>query len=344
VNTPSIPGPRHEHRAGRKQGDGLADTSDPATRPCLSFVVPCYNEEENIASTIQEIAFETARLKRIFEIILVDDGSHDRTVDIARAMMTDHPVRILRLSRNFGKEQAISAGMESALGEAVVLLDADLQEPISLLETLLEHWENGYEMIYAVRADRKNEPWLKRGAVRLFYGLLNYAAATDIPRNARDFRLMDRKVVDALNALPERNRFMKGLYSWVGFRTKEIAIELQPRRKGKSKFGTKGLAGLALTGLTAFSDWPLRIWGGIGFILAVLSIICGAWIVLETLIWGEKTPGWSSLAAAIFFLGGVQLISIGVLGEYIGRVFTEVKARPGHIVAERIDFRDERET
>jgi polyisoprenyl-phosphate glycosyltransferase len=182
---------------------------------------------------------------------------------------------------------------------------------------------------------------LKRGAVRAFYGLLNCATSTRIPPNARDFRLMDRKVVDALVALPERNRFMKGLYNWVGFRTMEISIELRPRQCGKSKFGAKRLTSLALTGLTAFSDWPLRVWSGIGLVLAALSILYGIWIVLDTLIWGVITPGWASLACAIVFLGGVQLISVGVLGEYVGRIYTEVKARPGHIVSETIDFRDE---
>ena len=321
----------------------LVELSRRKLRPTLSFVVPCYNEEENIATTILEVSKEANRLKLSFEIILVDDGSSDRTIDIGRAMMRDHPIRVVRLSRNFGKEQAISAGLSAVAGDATVILDADLQEPISYLETLVEHWKNGYEMVYAVRADRSDEPWFKRGAVRTFYGLLNCATSTRIPPNARDFRLMDRKVVDALVALPERNRFMKGLYSWVGFRTMEIAIDLRPRQGGTSKFGAKRLTGLALTGLTAFSDWPLRVWSGIGFVLAALSILYGIWIVLDTLIWGVKTPGWASLAGAIVFLGGVQLISIGVLGEYIARIFTEVKARPGHIVAETIDFRDENE-
>tara|TARA_R110002110_G_scaffold135312_2_gene319289 strand:+ start:3569 stop:4597 length:1029 start_codon:yes stop_codon:yes gene_type:complete len=325
------------------RGGRIVELSPRKFRPTLSFVVPCYNEEENIATTIREISKEANRLKLSFEIILVDDGSRDRTIDICRALMRDHPIRVVRLSRNFGKEQAISAGLSAAAGDATVILDADLQEPISYLETLVVQWKNGYEMVYAVRADRKDEPWFKRGAVRAFYGLLNCATSTRIPPNARDFRLMDRKVVDALVALPERNRFMKGLYSWVGFRTMEIAIELRPRQCGKSKFGAKRLTSLALTGLTAFSDWPLRVWSGIGFVLAALSILYGIWIVLDTLIWGVKTPGWASLAGAIVFLGGVQLISIGVLGEYVGRIFTEVKARPGHIVAETIDFRDENE-
>ncbi len=330
----------HENQASTRDGQ-VIELSHPKVRPSLSFVVPCYNEEENIASTILEISNEASRLNHSFEIILVDDGSRDRTIDICRTLMNDYPVRVARLSRNFGKEQAISAGLTLAAGDATVILDADLQEPISYLETLIEHWKNGYEMVYAVRADRNDELWFKRSAVRAFYGLLNYATSTRIPPNARDFRLMDRKVVDALVALPERNRFMKGLYSWVGFRTMEIEIELRPRQYGKSKFGAKRLTSLAFTGLTAFSDWPLRVWSWIGLALAALSILCGIWIVMDTLIWGVITPGWASLACAIVFLGGIQLISVGVLGEYVGRIYTEVKARPGYIVAETIDYRNE---
>jgi len=313
---------------------------EPDAAPCLSFIVPCFNEEMSVGATITQVSAEAVRLGRSFEIVVVDDGSRDRTVSIAQAMMDRYPVRILQLSRNFGKEQAISAGLEAARGEATVILDADLQEPISYLETLLEHWEGGYDMVYAVRAHRNDEPRSKRIAARAFYALLDRLTSVRIPPDARDFRLMDRKVVDALIALPERNRFMKGLYSWVGFRTKEIAIELNPRAGGVSKFGTRQLVNLALTGLTSFSDLPLRVWSGIGFVMAAFSIFYGAWIAVDTLIWGIDVPGWATLATAIFFLGGVQLISVGVLGEYVGRIFDEVKGRPGHIVANVLDYRD----
>lgn len=329
----------------RALNPALATVAVPQERPCLSFVVPCHDEEGNIAATISDIAAEAMRLDRSFEIVVVDDGSRDRTVEVARALLDRHPIRIIRLSRNFGKEQAMTAGLRAARGDAVVILDADLQEPIDNLATLLRHWEDGFEMVYAVRADRDDEPLLKRIATRGFYWLLDRSTSVPIPPNARDFRLMDRKVVDALVALPERKRFMKGLYSWVGFRTKEIAIDLKPRTSGKSKFGIKGLAGLALTGLTSFSDWPLRVWSGLGIALALLSIAYGLWIALASLIMGNDVPGWTTLSVAIFFLGGIQLVSIGVLGEYVGRIFEEVKGRPGHIVAEVIDYRDrERET
>ena len=314
--------------------------SSAQARPCISFVVPCHDEEGTIEETITTVAAEARRLGRSFEIIVVDDGSRDRTVERARALMDAHPVLILRLSRNFGKEQAITAGLKAARGDATVILDADLQEPISYLGTLLSHWEEGYEMVYAVRGHRDDEPRLKRSAARMFYWFLDRSTSVPIPPNARDFRLMDRKVVDALVALPERGRFMKGLYGWVGFRSKEIVIELEPRRSGTSKFGARRLAALALTGFTSFSDWPLRVWSGIGLCVAGLSILFGAWIVFKTLLWGADTPGWATLSVGIFFLGGIQLISIGVLGEYVGRIFEEVKGRPGHIVAEVIDYRD----
>lgn len=300
----------------------------------LSVVIPAFNEEACIGETIRRVSAEATRLCLSHEILVVDDGSADATVPNARAAAAAGPLRVIRLSRNFGKEQAIMAGLHRARGAVVAVIDADLQEPLSALETMLGHHRDGYEMVYAVRACRCDEPRVKRHATRVFYWLMGLGTAAAIPPDARDFRLMDRKVVDALCALPERNRFMKGLYGWVGFRTMAVPIEMRPRQGGASKFGLRRLAALALTGITAFTDWPLRVWTGVGFGLAALSIVYGGWIAAKTAIWGVSVPGWSTLAVAIFFLGGVQLISIGVLGEYLARVFTEVKARPGFIVAE----------
>ncbi len=192
-------------------------------------------------------------------------------------------------------------------------------------------------MIYGVRADRRDESWRKRIFTKLFYAVLNIGSEAEIPADARDFRLMDRKVVDALCALPERNRFMKGLYGWVGFRTLAIPVEIEKRGAGTSKFNTRGLFRLGFTGITGFTNWPLRIWTAIGMGLASLSILYGGWILAKTLIWGRDLPGFATLAVAVFFLGGVQLISIGVLGEYLARVFNEVKGRPGYLIAEEID-------
>ena len=306
----------------------------PQDVPDLSFVIPAYNEAGNISTTVERVDAQARKLVRDFEIIVVDDGSADGTFEEARMLAEDYPIRVLRLSRNFGKEQAIMAGLEASAGAAVVILDADLQEPLYHLETMLAHHAEGFEMVYAVRAQRRDETWRKRVFTRAFYAALNRGSETVIPANARDFRLMDRRVVDALCALPERNRFMKGLYGWIGFRTKAISIDLDPRAAGVSKFGYRGLFRLGLTGLTSFTAWPLRIWTIIGMTIAACAILYGLWIAIRTLIFGIEVPGWSTLAVAVMLLGGVQLISIGVLGEYLARVFTEVKGRPGFIVAE----------
>lgn len=306
----------------------------PKPIPDLSFVIPAFNEAGNIAKTVAQVDAHARRLVSNFEIIIVDDGSLDGTFEESRALCAKYPLRVLRLSRNFGKEHAIMAGLASTVGAAVVILDADLQEPLFHLETMLKHRAEGYEMVYAVRAQRRDETWRKRAFTRAFYALLNIGSDTAIPANARDFRLMDRRVVDALCALPERNRFMKGLYGWVGFRTKAVAIELAPRATGASKFGFAGLFKLGLTGLTSFTAWPLRVWTGIGMTIATCSILYALWIAIRTLVFGIDVPGWSTLVVAVMLLGGVQLISIGVLGEYLSRVFTEVKGRPGFIIAE----------
>lgn len=306
----------------------------PGAMPDLSFVIPAMNEEENIARTIALVAAEAQRLVGRFEIVVVDDGSTDATFQAARAEAERYPLRILRLSRNFGKEQAIMAGLEKTTGAAVVILDADLQEPLCHLETMLTHRAEGFDMVYATRAHRNDETWRKRAFTRLFYAMLNLGSDIEVPADARDFRLMDRRVVDALCALPERNRFMKGLYGWVGFRTKAIAIDLSPRHAGASKFGFRKLFRLGLTGVTSFTAWPLRVWTSIGMVVAICSILYGLWIAARTLLFGIDVPGWSTLVVAVSLLGGVQLISIGVLGEYLARVFTEVKGRPNFIIAE----------
>ncbi|MCG7522004.1 glycosyltransferase family 2 protein [Ruegeria sp. Ofav3-42] len=313
--------------------------SVPATvsRPELSFVIPAFNEEDNIRKTLLEVAAEAKRLNKTFEIVVVDDGSTDKTYEQVARMTGELPLFAIRLSRNFGKEQAMSAGLARTRGNAVVILDADLQEPISTLQQLIERFEEGYDVVYAVRAHRNDESPLKRVLATGFYRLLSMGSECPIPPDARDYRIMDRKVVDALLSLPERNKFMKGLFSWVGFKTGAVPIELRTRHAGTSKFGARKLFGLALTGLTSFSDWPLRIWTVIGFAFASLSMLMSFWIVLKTMIWGVDVPGFATTTTAIFFLGGLQLMSIGVIGEYLSRVYSEVKQRPGFIIAEEQD-------
>ncbi len=302
--------------------------------PQLSFVIPAFNEEGSIKDTIVQVAAEATRLKKSFEIIIIDDGSKDTTFEKAKAMGAKLPVRVLRLSRNFGKERALMAGLEASKGKAVVILDADLQEPISYLEDMLKHYDQGYEMVYAVRENRDDETFLKRAFTKRFYQMLSFGTDVDIPPDSRDFRIMDRCVVDSICNLPEQNLFMKGIYSWVGFKSMALPIQMKERTTGTSKFGFASLFKLAMTGLTSFTSWPLRIWTVVGMALALLSIFYGSWILLKTLIWGVDVPGFATITVAVFFLGGIQLMSVGIIGEYLARVFIEVKGRPRFIVAE----------
>ena len=238
----------------------------------------------------------------------------------------------MRLSRNFGKEAALTAGIDRAAGEVVVLMDADLQHPATLVPQMLEAWFEGADMVCAARASRANESLLKRLGTALFYTLINRDPAVKIPLDACDFRLMDRCVVDALKSLPERNRFMKGLYAWVGFHNVVIPYTPHERLTGTSSFSLRRLARLAFTGVTAFTNAPLRLWSALGVAIAALALGYGVWIVIEYFIYGVDVPGWATLVAGTMFLSGVQLLSIGILGEYVGRIFDEVKQRPIYVV------------
>lgn len=313
-----------------------AHTPEPSG-PEISCVIPAYNESGNISLAIEAVAGELNRLGRSYEILVVDDGSTDGCGAEAASMIDEFPLRVIRLSRNFGKESAMTAGLERARGRAVIMIDADMQEPVSYLGVFLRQWDAGYEMVYGVRADRDDESLIKRWGSRIFYQLLNRHAAVPVPAHVRDFRLMDRKVVNAILSLPERDRFMKGLYSWVGFRSLAVPVRIAPRHHGTSKFDYRRLTGLALSGLTSFSDWPLRMWTGIGLVISMLAMVYACWIALRTLCFGVEVPGWATLVVAVLFLGGVQILSIGVLGEYLGKIFIEVKARPGYIVAEEVE-------
>jgi polyisoprenyl-phosphate glycosyltransferase len=314
--------------------DNLLALNLKSPHPDISCVLPAFNEEENIEVIIPLLAKQLQLANRSFELIIVDDGSTDRTIERATKLQADYPVVILRLSRNFGKENAITAGLEQARGSAVIILDADLQHPLHLLQRYIELWDEGYEMVYGVRQRRSDQSWILRNSSRLFYRLLSKATSVPIPRGAGDFRLLDRKVVDALNNLPERSRFMKGLYSWVGFKSHPVPFESERRGAGKSNFNFRGLFALAVTGITSFSNLPLRVWTGVGALISSLSILYALFIVGRTLIFGSSVPGWATLTVSILFLGGIQILSIGILGEYIGRIFEEVKGRPNYIVAE----------
>lgn len=304
-----------------------------AERPSISVVVPAYNEADSLHAQLALLTAALARLTDRWEVVVVDDGSRDATPIVLRPWLARGGVRALRLSRNFGKEAALTAGIDHAEGEVVVLMDADGQHPVQLLGDMLSLWREGADTVCAVRQSRDDESWLKRIGTRLFYRLTNAGSPIPIPEGAGDFRLMDRRVVDALKALPERNRFMKGLYAWVGFDTRFLPYTPTPRRAGRSTFSLRRLGRLAFTGLTAFSNFPLRVWSGIGALIALMALVYGAWIVVEHWIDGHPIPGWPTLVTGLMFFSGVQLLSIGILGEYIGRVFDEVKQRPIYVVA-----------
>ncbi len=309
----------------------------------LSCVVPAYNEQANLEGFLRALAAAVSPLSAEFEILVVNDGSRDATHEVAMHLLEELPVRYLALSRNFGKEAAMSAGIDHARGNVVLLIDADFQHPLELLPEMHQLWQNGYEMVYGVIADRAAESGVKRLGTDLFYRLMNTGSSVQVPPNAGDYRWMDRKVVDALKALPERHRFMKGLYAWVGFKTAALPFVPKDRVAGESSFNLRRLGSLALLGLTSFTTLPLRIWSVIGGGVALLALLYGLWIIVDTLLFGADLAGWPTLSAGIMLFSGVQLMSIGILGEYIGRIYDEVKQRPTYLIArdeDRSPWRD----
>lgn len=300
--------------------------------PFLSCVVPAYNEAENLKKFIPALAQQLEQQNLRYEIIIIDDGSQDDSVVILQHMLEDYPLRIVTLSRNFGKEAALSAGLDYVTGDATLLIDADFQHPLNAIPTMIQLWKDGYDMVYGIR-DRSTESWLKKVFTQGYYHVLNLSSSVNIPENAGDFRLLDVKVVEAVRKLPEKNRYMKGLYAWVGFKSIGIHFTEQQRQYGQSSFNFKALFQLAMSGLTGFSDLPLRLCIYLGALLALFAMSYGVWIIIETMIEGIRVPGWATLAAGMTLLGGIQLLCIGILGEYIGRIYAEVKNRPKYIVS-----------
>ncbi len=305
--------------------------------PSISCVMPAYNESNGLAAVVARVLNALADLSPSVEIIIINDGSRDDTSAVARRLCAAHPqVRLLELSRNFGKEAALTAGLEAAQGEVVVMMDADGQHPESLLAAMLERWRQGTDVVYAVRQSRSDQSALHKRLVGLFYKLVNLGNQVKIPPGAGDFRLLDRRVVLALNALPERHRFMKGLYAWVGFPSAAINYEPLNRESGESSFGLRGAFRLGVTGLLAFSSAPLRVVGLLGLLLSVLALGYGGWVVIEYFWLGIHVPGYATLVVSMMLLSGVQLVSIGLLAEYVARIYDEVKQRPNYLVADRI--------
>ena len=302
------------------------------TRPAISCVVPAYNEAANLGPLLSGLTAQLAALTERWEVLVIDDGSRDATPAAMAPWLMRPGVRYVRLSRNFGKEAALTAGIDLAAGEVVLLMDADLQHPASLVPEMVTAWQAGADMVCAARASRADESWPKRLGTAIFYQLVNRGSPVPIPVDAGDFRLMDRRVVDALKSLPERNRFMKGLYAWVGFENVIIPYVPAERLAGTSSFSLRSLSKLAFTGVTAFTNAPLRLWSGVGVLIALGAIAMGFWFIIEYFVYGNNVPGWATLVTSMMFFSGVQLLSIGILGEYVGRIFDEVKQRPVYLI------------
>lgn len=308
--------------------------------PTLSVVVPLFNEAKSLPGLHERIA-EVARYLQTrrglsVEVVYVDDGSSDDTADIAKSLPAiPLDIQVITLSRNFGKEAALLAGLDHSRPGAVLCMDGDGQHPPDLIDTLVARWlDDGYDVIYTAKANRENESWLRRMGVRSFYALLNWGARHKIPEDAGDFRLLSARAAAALRAMPERNRFFKGLSSWIGFRQVRVDYEPALREHGRSSWNLWTLIGLSIEGLTSFSVAPLRVASLLGILLALTALFFGSWIVLETLLYGKDVPGYPSLVVSVMVIGGVQLILIGVLGEYIGKLLSEIKGRPVYFVAE----------
>ncbi len=304
--------------------------------PSISCVVPAYNEARSLGALIPEILTTLTHLSAKVELIVVDDGSSDNTSAVMQIVCAEHPqVVYLKLSRNFGKEPALTAGIEAALGDVVILMDGDGQHPVSLLPDMVAKWRDGADVVYAVRSTRVDQSSLQIKLTSWFYKLVNLGNRVKIPANAGDFRLMDRQVVDALKRLTERNRFMKGLYAWVGFNSTAIDYEPLPRADGQSNFGLRGSMALAFTGILAFSIAPLRAMTVTGLVLSALALGYGVWVVGEYFITGIAVPGYATIVVGMMFFSGIQLLSIGVLAEYVGRIYEEVKQRPNYLISQR---------
>jgi polyisoprenyl-phosphate glycosyltransferase len=308
----------------------------------LSIVVPVHDEEAGLAALHAQLTTMARQLKATralqCELIYVDDGSRDGTLAVARGLPAEGAtVQVISLSRNFGKEAALLAGLEHAREGAVLFIDGDGQHPPALIETLVGHWlDGGHDVVYTAKGNRENEPWVRRMGVKAFYAIMNWNARHPIPEDAGDFRLLSPRAAEALRQLPERNRFFKGLASWIGFR--QLRVDYQPaeRAHGHTKWNARALLGLSIEGLTSFSVAPLRLASLFGILLAGVAFIFGLWILLETLVFGRDVPGYPSIIVGTMVIGGVQLIVIGVMGEYIGKILSEMKARPVYFVAEHI--------
>lgn len=302
----------------------------------ITILVPCYNEENNINLLYNRLKNLIKSLPCYeFQILLINDGSKDKTLDRMQELHeSDQRVSYLSLSRNFGKENAMLAGLDYASGDAVILMDADLQDPPELIPQMIAEWEKGYDDVYARRRSRAGETWLKKTTAHLYYRLLRKFADIDIPVDVGDFRLLDRQAVDALCTLRERQRYTKGLFSWIGYNKKELLFDRDPRAAGNSKMNFLKLFGLAVDGITSFSVAPLRLASVLGLVISTVAFLYLLFVIIKTLLFGDPVAGYPSMISIILFMGGIQLIVLGIIGEYVGRIFYEAKGRPDYLVSE----------
>ncbi|HEX2136416.1 MAG TPA: glycosyltransferase family 2 protein [Microvirga sp.] len=305
--------------------------------PELSLIIPVHNEGPNIGPLCARVVPVLNRITPLWEIVFVDDGSQDDTLERIKAESRTEPrIGAVSFSRNFGKEIALAAGLDHARGQAVVIMDADLQHPPETIEEFVRRWREGYVMVYGQRIDRSGETRLRRNAARLFYRLFERFGETSLPEGAGDFRLIDRKGVEVLRALGERARFSKGLYAWIGFRSAGVPFAVEERRHGMSKWNLRKLFRFAFDGITSFSTVPLRVWTYVGGVISICAIAAALFFLVRTIFFGTDLPGFPSLIVSVMFFSGIQLLSLGIIGEYVGRIFAEVKRRPLYVVAERL--------
>ena len=302
----------------------------------ITILIPTYNEEEvlnHLYLRITEVINQIDSYE--FEILFINDGSMDKSLSIMKDLRAkDERVSYVNLSRNFGKEISMIAGLDYAKGDAVIIMDADLQDPPELVPEMIKYWELGYDDVYAKRRSRSGESWLKKGTSSFFYKILQKFTKIDIQENTGDFRLLDRRCIEALKQLRETQRYTKGMFSWIGYNKKELLFDRDPRAAGETKWNYRNLINLAIEGITSFTIAPLRISSLFGFIISIFSFIYMIWIITKTLLYGKDVAGYPSLMTVMLFLGGIQLISLGIIGEYLGRIFNETKNRPLYFVDE----------
>ena len=304
-----------------------------ADHPEVSLIVPCHNEAENLSALYGRVLAVMEQTGKPWEMVCINDGSKDDTLEQLLARNQKDPrIVVIDLSRNFGKEAALTAGLDHARGDCAIPLDADLQDPPELIPELLAKWHEGFDVVNAVRLSRDGESWLKRASAHAFYRIINRMSDVDIPEDTGDFRLLSRPVLEAIRMLPERRRFMKGLFAWVGFRTASVHYHREPRYAGKTKWNYWRLWNFAVEGITSFSQVPLQLAAHLGLIVSALAFLYAVYLVIGTIVYGNPVKGYPSMMVTLLFLGGVQLIALGVIGEYLGRIYEETKGRPVYLV------------